>query len=102
MILESEGITIIQPPYRAPKANAFAEQWIRSAHGECLDRLLIVHESHLRRVLREYIAYYNQRRPHHGIDQPCPVLAEGDLTDGLVRCRDVLGGIIHDYYRAAA
>ncbi len=101
-VLESEGITIIQTPYRAPKANAFAERWIRCVREECLDRVLIVNERHLRRVLTEYIAYYNQARPHQGIGQQCPVAGEHRRADGPVRCRDVLGGIIHDYYRAAA
>ncbi len=93
---------IIQTPYRAPKANAFAERWIRSVREECLDRLLIVNERHLRRVLTAYIAYYNQRRPHQGISQRCRVPREHRPVDGPVRCRDVLGGIIHDYYREAA
>ncbi len=101
-VLTAEGITIIQTPYRAPKANAFAERWIRSVREECLDRVLVVNERHLRRVLTEYIAYYNHARPHQGIGQQCPVAGEHRLADGPVRCRDVLGGIIHDYYRAAA
>ncbi len=101
-VLESEGLTIIQTPYRAPKANAFAERWIRSVREECLDRVLIVNECHLRRVLTEYIAYYNQRRPHQGIGQECPVPSKRGQADGPVRCRDVLGGIIHDYFREAA
>ncbi len=101
-VLESEGLTIIQTPYRAPKANAFAERWIRSVREECLDHVLIVNAGHLRRVLTEYIAYYNHRRPHQGIDQHCPMPAAGEPVTGLVRRRDVLGGIIHDYYRQAA
>ncbi|HSH82272.1 MAG TPA: integrase core domain-containing protein [Herpetosiphonaceae bacterium] len=101
-VLKSEGITIIQTPYQAPKANAFAERWIRTVREECLDRVLIVNERHLRHVLRDYIAYYNYARPHQGISQQCPVPGERRPADGPVRCRDVLGGIIHDYYRAAA
>ena len=101
-VLESEGITIIQTPYQAPKANAVAERWIRSVREECLDRLLIVNEQHLRRVLLEYLTYYNHARPHQGIGQQCPVPAQPGPTDGRVRCRAVLGGIIHDYYHEAA
>ncbi len=100
-VLESEGITIIQTPYQAPKANAFAERWIRSVREECLDHVLIVNECHLRRVLTEYIAYYNYTRPHQGIGQQCLVAAEHRRADGPVRCRDVRGRIIHDFYRAA-
>ena len=59
-VFESEGIEIVLTPYRSSKANAFAERWLRSAREECLDRPLILGEGHLRRVMREYIRYYNQ------------------------------------------
>ncbi len=92
----------IRTPYRAPKANAFAERWTRSVREECLDRLLIVNERHLERVLTEYVAYYNHARPHQGIGQQCPVVHERGPHHGPVHRRQVLGGIIHDYYRRAA
>lgn len=105
-VFEAEGIEIIKTPYRAPRANASAERWIRSARGECLDRLLIVGEAHLRRVLLEYTQYYNSRRPHQGIKeqcpQRCPIPIESTNSKGVVKCRNVLGGIIHDYHRDAA
>jgi uncharacterized protein (DUF2384 family) len=62
---------------------------------------LILNETHLRRVLREYIAYYNERRPHQSMDQRCPIPLVDRTRVGAVHCRDVLGGIIHDYERAA-
>ncbi len=101
-VLAAEGIEIIRTPYRAPRANAIAERWIRSARAECLDRLLIMGEMHLRRVLREYVAYYNEARPHQGIEQRCPIPIERSRGEGRVKCRNVLGGIIHDYQREAA
>ncbi len=101
-VFAAEAIEIIRTPFRAPKANAFAERWIRSVREECLDHLLIVHERHLQRVLREYITYYNLRRPHQGIDQRCPVSLERAIDGGQIERRDILGGIIHDYYRNAA
>lgn len=107
-VFESEGIETVLTPYRAPRANAFAERWIRSAREECLDRLLILGEAHLRRVLRAYVEYYNRSRPHQGIEQRCPIPIEHGRQDrqgrekGLVKCRNVLGGIIHDYHRDAA
>lgn len=100
--LVDEGVEIIRTPYRAPRANAFAERWIRSVRGECVDRLLIVGERHLGRVMKEYIAYYNKARPHQGIEQRCPVPMDSGVREGPVKCRDVLGGIVHDYYREAA
>jgi len=62
-VFASEGIEIVTIPYRAPRANAFAERWVRSVRGECLDHILIVNERHLHRVLKEYIEYYNQQFP---------------------------------------
>jgi transposase InsO family protein len=101
-VFASERVTIIRTPFQAPKANAFAERWIRSVREECLDHLLIINEQHLERVLTEYGVYYNQARPHQGIEQQCPVMHELGSHHGPVRRREVLGGIIHDYYRQAA
>jgi putative transposase len=101
-VLEAEGIEIIRTPYRAPRANGFAERWIRSAREEVLDRVLILNEEHLRGVMVRYIDYYNRRRPHQGIGQRCLVPVDCDDRGGPVKCRNVLGGIIHDYHRAAA
>jgi putative transposase len=101
-VFASEGIEIIRTPYRAPRANAFAERWIRSAREECLDRLLILGEAHLRRVVRDYVDYYNRARPHQGIEQRCPIPIDNARKDGAVKQRAVLGGIINDYHREAA
>lgn len=90
------------PPYRAPNANAYAERWIRSVREECLDKLLIINQAHLRRVMREYISFFNTARPHQGLAQQIPVSKIPHETIGPVHCRTVLGGIIHDYYRDAA
>ena len=101
-VFAADGVEIIRTPYRAPKANAFAERWIRSARAEVLDRVLIVNEAHLRRVMKEYIEHYNTARPHQGIEQRCPIPIESARRDGTVKRRDVLGGLIHEYSREAA
>ncbi len=100
-VFTSEDVSIIRTPVRAPNANAFAERWVRSVREECLDRLLIFNERHLRRVLTTYIDYYNHARPHQGIDQRCPIPLESATRDGPIERRDILGGMIHDYRRAA-
>lgn len=106
-VFQAEGIETILTPYRSPKANAFAERWVRTVREECLDRLLILSESHLRRVLTDYAEYYNHRRTHQGIGQRIPIpLAEKraarPATSEFVWRREVLGGIIHDYYHGDA
>jgi putative transposase len=101
-IFASEHSHVIANPVRTPNANAFAERRVRTVRTECLDKLLIFTEAHLRRVLREYIAYYNGARPHQGLDQRTPIPIINSTADGPVRCRRIMGGIQHDYYRDAA
>jgi putative transposase len=101
-VFRSEGAEVILTPYRAPNANAVAERWVRSVREECLDRLLILHPCHLQRVLNEYAEYYNDRRPHQGLDQQCPAGARWGPGNGDIHRREVLDGVIHDYYRSAA
>lgn len=100
-VFASAGIHCIITPARTPNANVYAERWVRTVREECLDKLLIINEPHLRRVLKEYEDFYNNARPHQGIDQRTPNPREPVEGDLPVRCRDVLGGIIHDCYRAA-
>jgi hypothetical protein len=98
-VFRSEGLHLVLTPPRCPQANCYAERWIGSARRECLDHLLILGERHLLRVLTAYTNFYNQHRPHQGLDQQCPIpLARGPGQGPIVR-RDVLGGIIHDYER---
>jgi hypothetical protein len=101
-VFRSETITIIRTPYRAPNANAFAERWVRTVREECLDKLFIINEKHLRQVLKIYVSHYNQSRPHQGINQETPISFPGPDRGGSVQSRDILGGIIHEYYRTAA
>jgi len=67
-----------------------------------VDKILIINQSHLRRILREYSQYYNRARPHQGINQQTPIPKPIPEAKGRIRCRDVLGGIIHDYHRQPA
>ena len=101
-VFQSEGVEVIYTPFQAPNANAFAERWVRTVRNECLDYLLIWDETHLQRVLVEYLHYYNGRRPHQGLAQDTPESLSPITAEGRVYCRDVLGGLIHDYSRDAA
>jgi putative transposase len=102
-LFRTEGVRVIRTPVRAPKANAFAERWVRTLRRECLDHLLILGRRHLERVLREYAIHYNRNRPHRGLAlaAPEPSLV-GTGNSGAVRRRDRLAGLIHEYYREAA
>ena len=103
-IFSSEGIRIVKTPVRAPKANAIAERFVRTVRSECLDWLLILNRRHLESVLRVYVDHYNRERPHRALALRPPDLDERREKSavGEIRRRDRLGGLIHEYYRAAA
>jgi putative transposase len=96
---------IVLTPFRAPRANAFAERWVRTVRRECLDWTLVFGRRHLEHVLREYVAHYNASRPHRGLGlraPDAPPVPPAPLPDlGCVRRRDVLGGLVHEYELAA-
>jgi putative transposase len=104
-ILRSENVKIVKTPIRSPRANAVAERFVRTARAECLDWLLILGRGHLERVLRRYLAHYNAERPHRALglaapaDPPPARASPAAVTE--IRRRDVLGGLIHEYYAAA-
>ena len=93
-------------PVRAPKANTYAERWVRTVRTECLDWLLIVGRSHLEQVLRVYLQQDNGHRPHRALglaapDPPAGLTVVGEDRQDTVRRRDLLGGLLHEYRRAA-
>jgi transposase InsO family protein len=103
-VMRSSGARVIRTPVRAPRANAFAERFVRTTRAECLDWLLVRNERHLDRVLREFVAHYNHERPHRGINLDAPVpqltLRRFESGDGVERVNR-LGGVLHEYRLAA-
>jgi transposase InsO family protein len=103
-VFASQGIRVIQTPIRAPNANAFAERWIETLRAECLDWLLILGPRHLDRVLRTYVEHYNRQRPHRALElrapEPPTPVQEAVGVPAIER-RDVFGGLVHEYRRAA-
>jgi transposase InsO family protein len=97
------GITILRTPIRAPRANAVCGRSLGSVRRECLDHPLVLGERHLRRVLREYVAYFNRERPHQGLGQATPERSPDAMRNlaAPVRAVPVLGGLHHAYQRAA-
>jgi transposase InsO family protein len=84
-VFAAVGMRIIKTPVRAPRANAIAERWIASARPECLDRMLIAGERHLRLLLSEYSDHYNSHRPHRVLQQSPPCPAAVSLCSGRQR-----------------
>src|SRR5215211_5211850 len=94
------GIGTVLTPVRAPRANAVAERMIGTVRRECLDRLVVVNERHLRAILAEFVGYYNAERPHRTLGLETPILATRPSA-GPIRSRAVLGGLHHVHDRAA-
>ena len=106
-VLSGAGIEVVRIPPRSPRANAYAERWVRTARAEVTDRMLIAGQRHLRAVLDEYVGHYNQHRPHRARNLRPPDSGEittapvTDLATAQIRRHKVLGGLIHEYERAA-
>jgi putative transposase len=106
-VFAAEGIRILASPPQAPRANAICERIIGTLRRELLDRLLIVNEHHLRRVLTEYLRHYNTARPHRSLGQLTHAQADTrrpepiNLAEYRIRRKQVLGGLTHEYYVAA-
>jgi putative transposase len=106
-VLAGAGTEVVKIPPRSPRANAFAERRVRTVRTEITDRMLIAGPRHLCAVLDEYAVHYNQHRPHRARDLRPPgadVIAPAviaDLAAMTMRRRKVLGGLIHQYDRAA-
>jgi putative transposase len=102
-LLDSSGIEDMNTPPHAPRANAICERFIGTLKREALDNMLFVHQHQLRRVVKEFVDYYNRSRPHQGIDQripngfsePRPSLS--NKPKGPITATPVLNGLHHHY-----
>ena len=100
--LEREGIRIVRTPVCAPNCNAYAERFVRSIKAECLNRVLLLGERHLRRTMSEIVAHYHAERNHQGIGNKLIQPLKRADGQGMVRRRQRMGGMLNFYYRAAA
>ena len=96
------GIETVLTPIRVPQANGIAERLIGTLRRDCTNHIIPLSERHLRRVLLEYVAYYNATRPHQTLGQETPQGPREVRLAGMVRGEEVLGGIHHRYERVAA
>ena len=105
-MFQAAGIRIVRTPIQVPQANGIAERFVRAVRSECLDWLLILKTPHLERVLTVFIDHYNRHRAHRSLNLTAP--DGGSATNAhtnwrkltVVR-RDRLGGLLHEYRRAA-
>ena len=104
-VATTSSIEILKTPVQAPRANAICERFMRSVRQECLDHLLILHERQLHRILNAYLAYFNQARPHQGIQQQIPDCSGSSLATAQAGTKvlavPILAGLHHDYRKVA-
>jgi transposase InsO family protein len=98
--LDEAGIRVVQTPYEAPNANAFAERFVRSIKEECLDRIIPIGEGHFRRAVSEFVAHYHRERNHQGLENALIEVAPVGGA-GRVHRQSRLGGLLNFYRRAA-
>src|SRR5207247_4030003 len=67
-VFDTAGIEVVKIPPRAPRANAYAERWVRTVRAECMDWTLIWNQCQLHRGLTEYARHSNTARQHHSMD----------------------------------
>jgi putative transposase len=105
-VFEAQGVRVVRTPVQAPEANGIAERFVRTVRSECLDWLLTVNTPHLDRTVKVFVDHYNSSRPHRslGLTPPNgrpPVKPDTSGHPLNVRRRDRLGGLLHEYERAA-
>jgi transposase InsO family protein len=99
--LEREGVRMLNTPASAPDCNAFAERLVRSIKEECLNRVLLLGEGHLRYAVREFVAHNHAERNHQGLGNALIQMLNRSDGQGVVRRRPRMGGMLNFYYRAA-
>nr|WP_225953758.1 integrase core domain-containing protein [Kibdelosporangium phytohabitans] len=105
--LSSAGITTVLTDVRTPRTNAITERWVKTLRAELLDRTLIWNETHLRHALHGYERHYNLHRTHRSLTTAAPLralpptLEPGQIERLTAHRHDCLGGILHEYQRAA-
>jgi transposase InsO family protein len=99
--LQDAGIHIVQTPYRAPNANAYAARFVRSIKEECLARVIPFGERHFRRAVAEFVAHYHRERNHQGLHNELIEGPPAPRCGGRVHRSQRLGGLLNYYARAA-
>jgi transposase InsO family protein len=97
------GICEVKTAPRSPWQNPYVERLIGTLRRECLDHVVVLNETHLRRLLRRYLIYYHRARTHLSLDKdaPEPRLVER-LEQGRIVETPMVGGLHHRYTRQAA
>ena len=101
--LKSEGVKSVRLPPKSPNLNAYAERFVLSIKSECLDRMILVGERHLRRAIDEYMEHYHLERTHQGMENQLLFQRESTTDESsAINCLERLGGMLKYDSRQAA
>jgi hypothetical protein len=101
-LLRSAGVTPIRLPANSPNLNAYAERFVRSIKSECLGKLVLLGENHLRTAVREYVTHYHTERNHQGLESRLIEPPANAAGAGPIFSRERIGGLLRFYHRQAA
>ena len=101
-LLRDSGVTPVVLPAWSPNLNAFAERFVESAKSECLERMVLLGEQHLRAAVRAFMHHDHEERPHQGLSNKLIAPTTTVIGTGPIECRERLGGLLRFYYREAA
>jgi transposase InsO family protein len=99
--IRSLQINPVRTSFQSPWQNGVAERWVESCRRDLLDHVIALNESHLKRLLSEYVRYYHQDRTHLGLEKDTPNGRLRSAGRGRVTSFPRLGGLHHRYDRAA-
>ena len=100
--LANAAVEVTRTAIKAPDMNAFAERWVQTVKRECLSKLILFSEKHLRRALSEFETHYNQDRPHQSLDSnPIQPRPSDPPNEGEIVVDERLGGLLRSYRRVA-
>ena len=102
-LLRTAGVECLKLPAHSPDLNAYAERFVLSIKSECLNKLVLLGERHLRRAVGEFVDHYHLERNHQGLGNRLLTApsSPSNATAPIVR-RERLGGILNYYHRSAA
>ena len=97
------GVESVKLPPRSPNLNAYAERFVRTIKGSCLEQMIFFGEDALRNAVFEFVAHYHVERNHQGLANRLIVpLTTSVEAAGNIERRQRLGGLLNYYHREAA
>jgi transposase InsO family protein len=99
--VRSLGVNSVRTSFESPWQNGIAERWVESCRHDLLDHVIAIIELHLKRLLKEYVAYYHEDRTHLGLNKQTPARRVRSASRGQVRALPRLSGLHHRYERVA-